>query len=339
LLALPEAIAELLRRYPLPGDFAVSECFVDCTEVSGLAVHVVGIIASAPDGRSVSGSAGERGTVPFSRAYFELFERVAVLESERVAPHGSVPLSAARAPLEGRERWALPSAPGGAPWAYSRSNGVAVGRDFVSACQAARAELVERDRLLRAWYGQTLPRRLGLSPDPAWAALAPWYEVLAYEFPAAGERDGLDVVGVFGFPKVREAPLIYGAAADASSDGAARRAGAEALQRWAFLWGETIPDREPEFATAADFHQELYLWPPMHARLRDWLSGSHGLGAPLLAERGPVGAAPEFVELGVFPDLFVARAIPRSELPLVFGRGHPDAPRHAQEPFLVHPIA
>lgn len=336
---LPEPVAELLDRHPLPGDFTVSECFVGSTELAELAVHVVGMIASSPDGRSVSGSAGERETVPFARAYFELFERAALLDAER-APGARTRLNAAGERLVGREPWAFPSVPGDASWRYARSNGVAVGRDFASAARAARAELVERDRLLCAWYGQTQPLRRELTADPAWGALSPWYELEAYEFPASDADDSeLSAAAVFGFPKVAEAPLIYGAAADWTLERAIRRAGAEALQRWAFLWGETIPDREPEFAPAADFHQELYLWPAMHARLRDWLAGSHRHSAPALAPRGPRREPPEFVEVGSFPELMAVRAIPDRELPLVFGRGHPNAPHHGREPFLVHPIA
>jgi ribosomal protein S12 methylthiotransferase accessory factor YcaO len=233
----------------------------------------------------------------------------------------------------------FPRAPPNASYAYSRSSGVAAGPDFAAACRTARAELVERDRFLRSWYGETVPEPIELSNDSAWEALAPFYDLRAYAFPVQpNAQPDVDVVAVFGFPKVPRAPLVYGFGADVWRERALRRASNETLQRWAFLRGEAIPERAPAFSTTAEYHQEFYLWPAMHARLRAWLAGSHAERAPVIERRRPEPNVPEFVELGRTNELSVVRALPRSELPLVFGCGHPNAPRHAHEPYLVHPF-
>jgi hypothetical protein len=225
---------------------------------------------------------------------------------------------------------------------FARSNGVAAGTNWRSACRAAQWELVERDRVLRSWYGVTRPRPLSL-PSSMWRdALGTRCDFRAYSFPRASRSQRGSAVGVFAFPRSPEVALAYGFAADHDSKRALERAAAECLQRFGFLWGETIPTSEPAFAPTAEYHQEYYLQPSMHQRLRNWLSGEHARTPCTLSERTGVGHVSEFADLT--PDvlrgkLFVVKALPRCELDLTFGAGHPAVTGSLPESFQVHPIA
>ncbi|HWA71172.1 MAG TPA: YcaO-like family protein [Polyangiaceae bacterium] len=327
---------------PLPAGWQLTAPLFDAASVPGLRLNLVGLLARAEDGREALGSAGALGELPIARAYFELFERIAVLEAlarprERYAAWRA---DGERESLTFAE--VFPEAPAGADFQYSRSNGVAAGPSFQQACEAAAAELVERDRLLRAWYGQVLPVRCSLPDDLALTALEPWYEFEAYSFPFRVQRAGeLSVAAIFGFPKRAEAPLVFGTAAGTSLKRAFDGALRECLQRWGFLWGERIPSAAPSFSPTADYHQEFFLWPAMHATVRDFLSGAHS-GLDRLCALAECGAAPlRFVDLSPATGARVARAVPGpgAELPLTFGRGHPSARAALPESLRVHLIA
>lgn len=333
-------LAALRASAPLPQGWDIAESLFEVTEVPGLSVAIAGLFARAADGREALGSAGARGSVPVARAYFELFERIAVLEA-LAEPRA---LYTVRGP-EGQAdsvgfAEVFPEPPPSACFKYSRSNGVAAGPSWSAACAAAAAELVERDRLLRAWYGEGQPARVALPEDEAFRALEPWYELQAYSFaPRTTLRAGLAVAAVYGFPKVAEAPLVFGSAAAATLPAALDGAKRECLQRWAFLWGQRIPSEAPSFATTADYHQELYLWPEMHARLRRFLAGGHVGLATLEGSLGADAGPSRFIDLSLAAGPAVARAVARTALPLTFGRGHPLALGDLPESLSVHPIA
>ncbi len=315
----PRVLETLFAAHALPDTWSVVDCYQDATEVAGLRVEVVGLVARSSDGREVLGSAGEQGAPPFERAYFELIERIAIMDASGT----SGPACGASPAQAG---CCFPDEPEGATFRYSRSNGVAAGRDWESACQSARAELVERDRILRSWYGAIRPRPLLLPDDAALQTLAASYEFSAFSFPELEPRlaDDLHVVALFGLPRRRGVPLIFGSGAGSSQVQAWRRASRECLQRWAFLWGEPIPDAEPEFSATPEYHQELFLWPGMHARLIDWLRGEHVTSNGSIACLKGHGDV-LFSRLPTRPNsgVCVARATSEAALPLVFGRGHP----------------
>jgi hypothetical protein len=330
----------LQRSCPLPSSWSIAECLFDAAEVDGLRVELVGLCARSLEGREALGSAGARGSVPVARAYYELCERIAVLEALTFPQATYVARRADGAAERVALHEAFPEAPAAASFRYSRSNGVAAGRSWAEACASAFAELIERDRLLRAWYGETAPVRRPLPEEPALAALEPWYEFEAYAFPAvASEASTLEVAAVFGFPRRPAVALVFGSAAAASLPAAFDGAVRECLQRWGFLWGETIPSEAPGFAPTADYHQELYLWPEMHAPLRRWLAGGHVGMQGLAAVSKNFEGSTCFVDLSPAGGPVVARAVPRAELPLTFGRWHPSARAGLPESLSVHPIA
>src|SRR5262249_46891847 len=138
-------------------------------------------------------------------------------------------------------------------------------------------------------------------------------------------------------------PLVYGFAARDTVADAVAAAGSECLQRLGFLFDEPLPDSPPSPAPTPDFHQDYFLFPGHHQKLRGWLRGDH------LAYRGCLGlgrsdAPEEPLYADITPPslegrLFVAKALSRSHVPLAFGLGHPMLSSAAPPEFAVHPIA
>jgi hypothetical protein len=199
--------------------------------------------------------------------------------------------------------------------------------------------------VLAAWYGETRPVPLPEEAGDAGRGLLSQYAFQAYEFPSTRDEGTPAVAGVFAFPASSAAPLVYGFGAGATIAAALRRSWTELHQRLGFLWGEEIPREVPLPAPSVDFHQETYLCPASHDRLRAWLAGEHTRFDPCLARPlQPVGetAGRCFVDLtppGGLAGLRIVKALPAAEIPLVFGRGHPWARHPLPEALQVHPIA
>lgn len=329
----------LSAELPLAPHWGPIEPFVESLEIDGLLVHSVGLYASSERGVDATGSAAALIAAPVERAYFELLERTAILDAQSGGGR-ELPLIDDRGTLLGSvgRDMTFPEAPRPDEWRYSLSNGIAAARTIEHAMHAARAELAERDSVLRSWFGGRAPTR---HRSPAFASWCPTtsYDVEMYSFANDGPSSDLVVAGVFAFPRRAQAPLVYGLGAARTLDEAIERAGSECQQRLAFLWGEAVPSEVPPFAPTASYHQELYLWPASHVRLRAWLRGEHADGAFLVAAPGPTSS--RFVDLTpehLISRAWVVKALPRSEIQLTFGRGHPDVPPALQR-YGVHPIA
>jgi hypothetical protein len=325
----------------LPAGWNAPEPFEQVVEVAGVELFLVGLVASREDGGDVVGSAAEPGSFAVARAYFELLERCAVIDALQKGASTYALLDEAGDRIgDASEQHVFPMTAEDAPWAYSKSNGVAAGPDWQSACRSARAELVERHAVLTSWYGLAQPSKLDVAQDTTFAALGELYDVETYAF--AATRESLDVIGAFGFPKAPTSPLIIGFGAGLDHAEALLRAQRECLQRLAFLWGEEIPTEEPAFNKSPDYHQEYFLWPAVHERLRSWLGGGHLGRAMLTPPQSGASEAHCFVDLTPrhleHTAFRVAKAMATYELPLVFGRGHPRIDVR-DERLLVHPIA
>ncbi|HVU03471.1 MAG TPA: YcaO-like family protein [Polyangiaceae bacterium] len=323
----------LLARHPLPTRSRRPELFTEKVTIGGLEAEVAGIAVEV-DGECITGSAASVGAPPVDRAYYELVERLAAVAFWR-EPERRFPVRDRRGTVLGEAtpgEISLPAAPDGLRWA--RSNGVALGYDFAAAAHRARLELVERDAVLRSWYGEGRPERLIRTTPQLSAELGELYDVEAHAFGA----DEANVVGVFAFPR-GVGPLVYGFAAESTLESATLGAARECVQRLAFLWDAELPGASPAPSATPDFHQEFYLYPGNAPRIVDWLSGGHE------RFRGAFGvsrdvASPTFVD--ITPDwlrgLSVAQAVPRGHAPLCFGWGHPLL-RLASPELMVHPIA
>jgi len=335
---------DLCQEFPCSPHWDKPEVFSDVTEIEGVRFYLDGLAASAGTDKVATGSAASVRGHELRRAYFELVERTCLLDAID-SPHAEFELLDAAGNALGScsRSVAFPVSPAGSSWAYARSNGVAAGADWAAACAAAQAEACERHYVLSAWYGYSVPQRHPLQRGIE-RELSSVYDFEAFLFPAP-ERSApatggssmprndaiepaLHVIGCFGFPKMREAPFLAGFGAAPDVHAAEQRAMRETLQRLGFLWGEAIPELEPAFGRTADYHQELYLWPPMQARVRAWLAGAHAgrLGSFPAAARASSDRRPGFVD--ITPDhlstrLRVAKMVTGVGLTLTFGLGHP----------------
>jgi hypothetical protein len=338
-------LAALQRKFKLPRGCALSDTLLQRVRLGGLELYMVGLVSSVPGGSGVVGAAADRLGFPVECAFFELIERVSLWVARaagkplRMRDHaGAVVQTVAAAEV-------FPSDAAPSRIRASLSNGVALQRSWSAACDAARCELVERDRVLRSFRGEFAPIALPL-PDRALAgALRKLYDLEAYAFAPAAQRVKHSVSGLFLFPRKSSYPLAYGFGAALDADAALAAATREALQRLAFLWDEVLPSEPPTAAPTPDYHQEYYLYPPHHAQLRRWLAGR--ARAPVLTgrrARAPVvtgrarsfdGEAVWYADLtppALRAELCVVRASSPRARALLFGH----APR-SKAP--VHPVA
>jgi hypothetical protein len=316
---------------PLPEGWSLAERVDDVVHADGLTIRRVGLCATSEQGQAV-GSAAEIDGDPSARATFELLERIALAEACR-QPEAVFRIKSSAGSLLGTARMQNVFRPSDQPdrWTFARSNGVSLHVSWSDACLAAARELVERDRVMRAWLGETVPVRIN-------GDLGSWipsgtrsYDWRAYLFPApetlAMGRE-LEVVGVFGFPQSEGRPLVFGYAARPNRAEAATAAQREALQLLAFLWDEPLPSRPPDPLPAPMTHLETYQLPERHPLLRQWLDEGHALHHTAGAGRD-ADCTVRFAELTppwLHGQLHVAKAMCDAALPLTLGLS----------PFLAH---
>ncbi len=340
-----EIVAALLARYPLPPSWTKPELFTDVTAIVGVSVHAVGVCSEHASGDCVTGSAAGLGAPDASRAYFELLERAAVMDAIRRGAQHDLRLQDGTWCGRASAAELFPPSPEPELWRYAKSNGVALGFHHVDACARAEWELIERDRILRSWRGQTRPLTLldAIADAALPRELAEVYDFQACLFPPgdseyAPERTA--VGGVFGFPRQATAPLIFGFGARPSPSSALAAAGRECLQRLAFLWGEEIPDADPPFAPTAEVHQEYFLQPRRHATLQQWLSrGRYNRASASRQAPARSRSARRFADLtpaALRGTIAIIKALPETELPLCFGRAAWDGDFTSRTDF--HPI-
>lgn len=337
---------------PLPEGWSTPTTVDDTIVADGVTLHRAGVASTAPHGEEITGSAaGPRADV-VKRGWFELLERVATLEALR-APRRWLVHSRSGDPAGSRDHAALfPESDDPARWRFARSSGVALHASWGAACERARWELVERDRVTRSWYGEIDPRSLAfdVKETPLGGCLSYVWE--AYLFDDDGSASwsaGVHAVGVVGFPRRAELPLVVGWGARGDVQAALGAAIVEASQMLAFLWGEALPDTPPPPGPTAMHHLEALIAPGTATRLRAWLDGEHRRwssskrvrATPASIPEGPRGDAPvTFVDLTpawLGGGLRVAKAVCDAAMPLAFG----EAPwaAHLPRELRCHPIA
>jgi hypothetical protein len=326
-------LSALVKRFPLPPGSGPIDVFSEHVSAGGLTLHLVGLMCDFA-GESFAGSAVEQVGPPWDRAFFELIERVSIGVARRAGQ--ALRLRSA----DGNERGqialadAFPASSDPEQWRYALSNGMAVGPTWQGACERALAEAVERDAVMRSWYGE-----LALAPLPAvhTRSWEPLLELFELEVRCVSWLDHWVVVAC-GFPLEASTPtcVAFGARRDlVEAADAARR---EVLQRLGFLWGEELPTQPPEPSPSPDYHQEFSLWPGAEPFLRRWLARSCDPG---LSFHHPSSSAEGFLDLTppeLRGKLYVARVWHPGLWPLVFGRGF-EAPSAGTPVHAVHPIA
>lgn len=348
---------ELLRRAPLPEAWRLAERFIERSHIGRLELQLVGVVgelrAEIEQGtattRQVTGSAaGDHADITATRAYFELLERASVVEAQRLGEPLEV-CDLQRLSTRRLEPKALIGEDLAPTQRRSYSNGVACAQDWASACQSAWHELIERDALLRSWYGQ-----LRFQPcEGAEPWLGPfelagaYYRAQSYWLAHCGAVVAFVVAWPLEQPQLPApatgVPLVYGSAARGTLTEAQQAASRECAQRLGFLWGEPLPQEVPELAADPAYHQECFLVAGAASRLRAWLQGEHanfGVDVDSPPTQASIAQA-HFVDLtpaSARERYVVVKAEHGALLPLVFGKGHPHC-RDLPQALEVHPVA
>lgn len=335
-----EALKDLLNSHPLPKGWELGERVFHQVEMSRGLIHLVGLVAVHGEYGMISGSAGSMTDDALPRAYFELIERISIIEAEKSERMNWMTRDIDRTPLIRVSRGDIfPQSESPKTWQFSKSNGVALGTDYETTARRAFFELLERDRLLRSWYGAQAPLRMreeayrieGLGD----------YEVETYRFGSIDENGTGEVCGIFAFPESPSRPFVYGLGAESDFDSAFKKAESELYQRLGFLLEEEIPSDLPSFEPTPIFHQELYLYPPMQKTIRKWLSG--GFKKNFLNVEHELAEEVTFVDItpaSLKGRYFVIKAYSEGMIPLTFGRFNPTLKKtEIAEEYLVHPIA
>ena len=332
------ALARLQTEFPLPTGWSAPELYQEEFRLGDFSLALVGLSSTRNTGEEVTGSTAAHEE-DIDRAYFELLERCELIEafrrvdtsfpllgqggerSERTLPYAEVfPADAAKG-----------------EWKNAKSNGVAIHRDFARASRAALLELVERDRVLRSWFGEIKPAPI----PPLTSANAEnlrSFELWSYSFPAPGES--IEVAGTFGFPLVPHMPVIFGFGAAENLPDAQNASLREMFQRLGFVYDETFAFAQPSFAPSADFHLEWFLREQSRGELSRWLAGAHALAVGGGSVKHPALGEPVFVELANAPGKFsLVKAIQPGRLPLRFGHGYADLFPHFPTRLATHPIS
>lgn len=328
-------LAELLRSYPLPPHWTLGERFWDSTNIARVTLYCAGLTASAAGETTAFGAAAEPESYPVARAFFELLERISITDAraQRLGPRLTVrDTDGIEKSVQAVSR-VFPSDVRPNRVRGSLSNGVALHTSWSEACLAARSELVERDRVLRAFQYARAPTPLE-NEQALEQALQPHYRVRSYEFEAGRASPQHRVSGVFLFPLTEGAPLAYGFGAGTTLEAAVERARREGLQRLAFLWGEPLPSAPPEAAPVPDYHQDFYLYPPHISLLTEWLDAKakRAQRTPAMFDGSPVRYI-DITPAHLRGKLAVAKAMSPRARQLRFG-ANPRSKRGAP-----HPIA
>lgn len=301
------ALQHLRREFPLGGEWRLQDLHNQRVQIGSLPLEVFGLCFG--DGKRIVFGASIES---LRTAYFEVVERLCATPG--------------------------PSTIGCAA-AASISNGLAAGIDRRATENRAYAELVERDAILRAWYGWTTPQPFHDGASSVVGPPADLFEQVAVRFAVKPQHTGLQCVGVFAFPRRKELPLAFGFACNETKVEAHKSAMRECLQRLAFLYGEQLPHHPPALAPTPGFHQEWYLLPRHHDLLRNWLHH----GNPPTTCVDPTAERPSrlsFVDLTcehLRHRAVVLKATDPSLLALVFG--HDPIAQELPPPLRVHPIA
>lgn len=320
-------------------EYLTADASEDALDVGGLTVHRRGLAVSLPNGAEILGAAAGPARTELVRADYELAERIATEEAFQAGPPRYDLLSDVGACVGEIERATLLAVSGVDSVRFARSNGVALHRDWTSACRAALAELVERDRVLAAWCGETRPEDADLA-EPLYPEITT-HAWRACVFPSRSAVGGdLVTVGVFGFPKDEAMPFALGYAARETKAAAVEAAAREALQILAFLWGEPLPESALG-PPGPGLHLDHFQVAGSHRSVRAWLDEGHGRFARRPVEPSPFETvSPAFVDLtpawlgGGFR---VAKCVAPALLPLHFGASPLTA--HLPESLRLHPIA
>jgi hypothetical protein len=184
-----------LLKSTLPESWSDLEVVADSIVADSLTFFRAGVATRAPTGEEATGSAAAFDASPLRRSCFEVLERASIVDAMRCGePRVTRSPDGAPGPAVAHRRL-FPESDEPSRWRHARSNGVALHDSWTSACDRAAWELIERDRVLRAWRGDLDPRRLPIDPKTTPLSEASSYDLVAYEF-GTSEGSGWDVTTI-----------------------------------------------------------------------------------------------------------------------------------------------
>lgn len=310
----------------------ITDFYEETSIVGNIQIYATGIRSSLSSGTEVFGSASgrlEKKNQIKERSQFELLERFTLLSAMEAGTRSFNVRN-----LQGEVVGKLPYS---VAWPKSKtkdavlalSNGVSLGLDWKSAARGARAELLERDGMQRAWFFGRKPEEISDTTDlyPGFVFyLLDGVTVMATHRASQGHYD-------LGFSCLDGIPLAV----------ALEKAFQELLQRKSFCPDLSSFEEAPS-VPGADLHLWTSMQPGWVELFERWIFGELGndfeLKSKVMDDRE--GAPIEYIDLSEFsplPSTFVVKAISSSYLPLVFGSNHPNLSARSTVSFdrRIHP--
>ncbi|MBF0301218.1 MAG: YcaO-like family protein [Oligoflexia bacterium] len=287
--------------------------FNEIVEISGKKIYCSGMAAKNINDLTVTGSSASLKDFPKDEAYYELLERVYTIEKiqqDKKFNEGDTSKS----------------------YKISLSNGVALHNSLEEASLRARCELIERDRVLRSWYGEYSP--LEMFNDPSTQFLYSDYDVKTYNFINHFDPRKEYVVGAFAFPKRSDCPFCYGFGCHPNYEFALNKSSKELIQRIGFLFGEKA-DIECEFAPTALYHQEFYMGGKGREIIERWLLDKKPYEQIFTCATDDI----KYKTISTINNLYLVKATSDERLPLIFGKGYQIQNREIRPEKYIHPIA
>ncbi len=332
-----------IEALPSITNWKIEEAVQNKIVIEGLEVSFCGIQAMNEAFGPVVGSATETHGDPWDRAWYELRERIAIVEAINARPQQFMLRdknfkTIGMAPYQ----HVFPTPPAGKEkeWQPAKSNGVAIEQSWEKACSKAVWELAERHLILESWLGRRKPQRLPTKTLKDANKLDSIYDIWCVSFGAVSTShfdESIHSCGVFLFPKNANAPMVFGFGGALNEQQALLKAESEAIQRLSFLWGEEIPTQSPDFAPNAMFHQEYFLQPAKILLLKKWLNGQFFDAKKKKTDTLTV----QLADLSSYTsdNLFLARAVSSDALPLIFGHYKEKDFGELEDERVIHPIA
>ena len=295
----------------LPNQWKLNEEFNNEYIFDSSKIYFCGL--QATDGEKIifASSTAENTDLAKKLAGYELLERIAILEEGVLAKEAGT-------------------------YKQSISNGVAAYTNKEQAILNSMYESVERDLLLKSWNGQIAPNKIQNIKDAFILSHETKYSFESFELKYNQSSEFIAVVYV-GWPKKLTDPLIYGFGCTKKLNTAHEKALKEMKQRFLFLKDEFVSENEPEFSASPFYHQDYYLTPKNHIKLKNWLDGKN-----INQSYGPAEELTEkdftFKVIEENKNYVVVRAISEKAWPLYFGRYNYLPKQNSQEP-AIHPIA
>ena len=328
-------------------NWEVSDSFVGEVDILGRKISLSGIEATSNEGIAVVGSAASISKSPFDRSFYELIERITIIEGLKKGPHSIFPLRDLKGNLirevDGEKTFGVDSFTKNDSYQLSKSNGIALHDSWEDACYSAGAELVERHHILASWFGQTNVEKLDFKPDRDLSFLESHYNIDCYklgESKVTTFSESMVTAMVYLKPKAEysdKIPCVYSFSCKSDLADALTGATKEILQRIGFLWNEDLPNNPIEMMPNAHFHGDFYLVKENQKYLDMWLANSFFKGDSSFAERE---IRLEFIDISdsTVSEYKVAKAISKDTIDLYFGYYDKGPYAEGKKEQRVHPI-